>query len=190
MESLAIILASVREKRRGEPFARWIHALASERPDVTASFVDLRDWPLGPYTRPVTTAVAESLYEEGSLPRRWGELVRAHDGFIIVTPEYNHGYPGQLKDAFDHLFPSWHHRAIAFVSYGGHAAGARAAEQLISVAVELRMVPVRDQVNIRLIGLQADANGWPSDELYRKRAQAMLDELLFWTRVTRQARGS
>jgi NAD(P)H-dependent FMN reductase len=189
MERIAIIVASVREGRRGFPFAQWIHGLAARR-DVTAELVDLRDWPLGAYDQKAPPSVLETSYAEGTLPRRWAELVRATDGFVIVTPEYNHGYPGQLKNAIDWLFPAWHYKPIAFLTYGGFGAGVRAAEQLTLVATEVRMIPVRDQVNLRMIGLATDEHGAPSEEIYTKRANAMLDELVWLTRVMREARAA
>ena len=189
MERIGIIAASVREGRRGFAFAQWIHRLASQR-EVAAELVDLRDWPLGPYDQKSPPAMLEPTYAEGTLPRRWAELVRGLDGFVMVTPEYNHGYPGQLKNAIDWLFPAWHHKPVAFVTYGGFAAGARAAEQLTLVTTEVRMVPVRDQVNIRMIGLQPDEHGAPTEELYAKRAGALLDELVWFARVMREARAT
>jgi NAD(P)H-dependent FMN reductase len=93
-----------------------------------------------------------------------------------------------LKNAIDHAFVAWANKPVAFVSYGGTAAGARAVEQLRLVAVELRMVPIRDEVNVRLIGVALDAQGQPTDEFYAKRAAAMIDTLLWWARVTRDGR--
>ena len=190
MERIGVILASVREGRRGESFARWIHGLANARPDVGAELVDLRDWPLGSYDQKAMPTLAEATYAEGTLPRRWADLVRGLDAFVIVTPEYNHGYPGQLKNAIDWLWPAWNHKPIAFVTYGGFASGARAAEQLATVALEVRMIPIRDQVNIRLIGLATDEHGAPTEELYLKRANAMLDELVWFSHVMRDARAA
>jgi NAD(P)H-dependent FMN reductase len=105
-----------------------------------------------------------------------------------VTPEYNHGYPGGLKNAIDHGFAVWANKPVAFVSYGGTAGGARAVEQLRLVAIELRMVPIRDEVNVRLIGVALDERGQPTEEFYAKRAAAMIDTLLWWARVTKEGR--
>jgi NAD(P)H-dependent FMN reductase len=188
MEKIGIILASVREGRRGEGFAKWIHKLAAARADVTASLVDLRDWPLPSYAHKVQATAAEAQYAPGSLEHRWAETIRALDAFVIVTPEYNRGYPGHLKTAIDTLWPAWNRKPIGFVGYGGFAAGTRAIEQLALVAIECKMVPIRDQVALRLIGLATDEHGAPTDELYGKRANAMLDELVWMSRVLREAR--
>jgi NAD(P)H-dependent FMN reductase len=185
---IGVILASVREVRRGEPFARWIHGLLSERPGVEVELLDLRDWPLPPYAHRDSPLVAEKGYAPGTLERRWGETLAALDGFVIVTPEYNHSFPGQLKNALDAVYAPWNHKPVTFVSYGGFAAGARAAEQLRLVAVELRMVPVRDEVNVKLAGYAADERGYPADPAYVKKGKAAIDDLLWWARVAKDGR--
>ena len=185
-ERIGIVLASVREGRRGEGFAKWIHALAA--PKCSAELIDLRDWPLPAYSHKQQATTAEAAYASDSLEGRWRDLVKGLDGFVIVTPEYNRGYPGHLKNAIDALYPAWNRKAIAFVTYGGFAAGSRAAEQLALVAIEARMVPIRDQVNLRLIGLPTDEHGAPTEEMHKKRAEALIDELVWMTRVLREAR--
>ncbi len=185
---LGVILASAREGRRGEAFANWVHALASARTNASAKLLDLKEWALPPYAERDPPAVAEKSYAAGTLARRWADQIASLDGFVVVTPEYNHGYPSSLKSALDHLYAPWNHKPIAFVSYGGFAAGARAVEQLRLVAVELRMVPVRDEVNVRLVGYVGDERGWPKDAVYAKKAATMLDDLLWWVRVTKDGR--
>ena len=182
-------MASVREGRRCEAFGKWIRALLAERPNISAEWIDLQEWPLPAYGSRDNPMAAEKGYMAGTLERRWADRISALDGFVIVTPEYSHGYPGALKNALDHLYVAWNYKPVGFVSYGGFAAGARAVEQLRLVAIELRMVPIRDEVNLRLIGLAVDDRGFPSDELYSKWAAAMIDELFWWTQVMKEARG-
>jgi NAD(P)H-dependent FMN reductase len=131
--------------------------------------------------------VAEKSYTDPTA-RGWVEKIAALDGYIIVTPEYSHGYPGGLKNALDHGYAVWTNKPVAFVSYGGTAGGARAVEQLRLVAIELRMVPIRDEVNVRLIGASLDERGQPTEEFYAKRAAVMIDTLLWWTRVAKEGR--
>jgi NAD(P)H-dependent FMN reductase len=184
---IGIILASTRQGRRGEAFGKWIHELVAARSGVEAELLDLREYSLPAYEYGQMPAAVERSYTEATA-RRWSERIHALDAYVVVTPEYNHGYPGQLKNAIDHVQMGWFYKPIAFVSYGGTASGARAVEQLHNVAIEVRMVPVRTDVNIRLIGLAADEVGRPTDPLYAKRAAAMIDELLWWTRTTKRAR--
>jgi len=188
--NIGVILASVRDGRRGEVFARWIVEKLAERPDVHVQSLDLRDWPFGGYAFRDGPTVAEKSYANHSLPGRWRDAIAALDAFVTVTPEYSHGYPGALKNALDHLYTPRNYKPVGFVSYGGFASGARAVEQLRQIAVELRMIPIRDELNVRLIGLAADDAGRPTDELYAKRAAVMVEELIWWSRVVRDGRAS
>lgn len=186
---IGIVLASIRKGRRGEGYAKWIHELIAARPDLDVDLLDLRDYRLPGYEHEEMPPSVETKYVD-EIARRWSEKIHALDGFVIVTPEYNHGYPGQLKNAIDHVHLGWWYKPVAFVSYGGTGCGARAVEQLRNVAVEVRMVPVRGEVNIRLIGLQTDDAGRPTDPLYGKVAAGMIDQLLWWARAMKAARAA
>src|ERR1700722_18895028 len=183
------IIASTRQGRRGEKYATWIHELVAQRPGVETELLDLREYRLPPYEHTEMPPSVEKAYPDETA-RRWSEKIHALDGYVVVTPEYNHGYPGQLKNAIDHVHTGWWYKPVGFVSYGGTANGARAVEQLRNVAVEVRMVPVRGEVNLRLIGLQTDEAGRPTDPLYAKHAGAMIDQLLWWARVAKDGRAA
>jgi NAD(P)H-dependent FMN reductase len=186
---IGIILASTRQGRRGEGFARWIEGVTAERAGVEIELLDLRTYPLQAYSYEQLPPAAENSYLD-TTARRWADKVRGLDAYVIVTPEYNHGYPGQLKNALDHVFTGWWYKPVGFVSYGGSASGARAVEQLRSVAVELRMIPVRGEVNLRLVGITLDAEGRPTDPYYGKQAAGMLDQLVWWARAAKAARAA
>ena len=186
---IAVILASVRQGRRGETYAKWIHELLQKRDGVASELLDLRDHQLPPYEHAEMPPAIEGHYAD-QVERRWSEKINGLDGFVVVTPEYNHGYPGQLKNAIDHVHTGWWYKPIAFVSYGGRAGGARAVEQLRNVVVAVRMVPVRGEVNLGLIGLATDGAGRPSDPRYAKVAGAMIDQLLWWARVAKDGRAA
>ena len=155
---------------------------------MEAKVVDLCDWPLPAFSYGVHATSVEKLYVDGSMQWRWAECIRSFDGFIVVTPEYNRGYPGHLKNALDALYQSWNYKPMAFVSYGGVAAGTRASQQLAQVATELKLVPLRDEVNLTLIGLAVDERGFPSSEHYAKKAQALVAELGFWAELLKTGR--
>jgi hypothetical protein len=91
--------------------------------------------------------------------QRWAAQVARADGYVLVTPEYNHGYPAVLKNALDHLFSEWNGKPVAFVGYGGPGGGLRAVEQLRQVVVELEMVPMRQQVAIAGVYAAFDQDG-------------------------------
>jgi NAD(P)H-dependent FMN reductase len=186
---IGIILASTRQGRRGEGYAKWIQEILGRRAGVALELLDLREHRLPAYEHAEMPPAIEQRYADGSA-RLWSEKIHALDGYVIVTPEYNHGYPGQLKNAIDHVHLGWWYKPVGFVSYGGTANGARAVEQLRNVAVEVRMVPVRGEVNLRLIGLQTDEAGRPTDPLYAKHAGAMIDQLLWWAKVAKDGRAA
>ena len=118
----------------------------------------------------------------------FADAILKADGLHVVTPEYNRGYPGHLKNALDALYQAWNYKPVAFVSYGGAAGGSRAVTQLGHVALELKMVPLRDEVNLSLIGLLVDGRGYTTAEIYGKKAQALLNELKFWAELLRTGR--
>jgi NAD(P)H-dependent FMN reductase len=185
---IGVILASIREGRKGEAFAHWVLGLLSNRTALEPVLIDLKDWPLPHYTAPELVPAAEKKYAEDSIQRRWAERISSLDAFVIVTPEYNRGYSGVLKNALDTIYAPWNYKPAMFVGYGGFAAGARAVELLHHVAIELRMVPIRDDVNLKTIGMSVDGRGWPTDELYRKKAEGGIDELVWLTSVLQKGR--
>jgi NAD(P)H-dependent FMN reductase len=103
---IGVILASTRRGRRGEAYAKWIHEILAQRPDVEIELLDLREYPLPAYEHTEMPPAIEKAYQDES-SRRWSEKIHALDGYVVVTPEYNHGYPGQLKNAIDHVHTGW-----------------------------------------------------------------------------------
>jgi len=143
-----VILGSTREGRFGDKPAHWIHGEAAQRPGIDAELLDLRDFPLPFFDRPASPVREGGTYQNPEVTRSATKIAEA-DAFIVVAPEYNHGYPAVLKNALDHIFPEWGRKPIGFVSYG-NAGGARAVEQLRLVAVELQMWPIRAALHLPL----------------------------------------
>lgn len=179
MPHVQIILASTREGRIGDKIASWVASQAAARAEFTSELLDLRDWPLPFFNDPKLPSTGEYSYDYA---RKWSEKIQEADGFVIVTCEYNHGYPGVLKNALDHLYREWHGKPVAFVSYGGVAAGTRAVEQLRQVCNELHMVGVHDEVNIPFVAkavgpdgafLQEDLHGPKLEKLFTELAGAL-----------------
>ena len=146
MTRIGIILGSTRPNRNGEQVARWVYDIASQRSDAEFELVDLRDYPLPHLDEPLPPSMGQYQNEH---TRQWAEKIASFDGFVIVTPEYNHSTSGVLKNAIDYLYAEWNNKAVGFVSYGG-VGGARAAEHLRLVAGELQMADVRQQVTLSL----------------------------------------
>jgi NAD(P)H-dependent FMN reductase len=185
--SIGIIVASTRHERTGERVGRWVETEARLRANFAVEWIDLAAWVFPFYPHPTPTKVAERSYTD-ERERAWVELIGRMDGFIIVTPEYNHGYPAALKNALDYTYAGWVRKPIAFVSYGGSSGGTRAVEQLRQVAIELQMAPVRDEVNIPFVSRALDEHGVPKDELQRKRVELMLNDLAWWAETLKVGR--
>lgn len=180
------ILCSTREQRRGEPIARWFSEIAAGRQDITCELVDLAEADL-PFLTTATPPISPDSRQAAA--RSWAAQIDAADGFVLVVPEYNHGYPAAVKNALDHLFTEWNRKPIGFVSYGGLSGGVRAVEQLRQVAVELDMVPVRRQVSIPRIWAAIAENGAlrepPVDQ-----ARGLLDDIAWWAKALREGRAA
>jgi NAD(P)H-dependent FMN reductase len=143
---IQVILASTRPGRFGEKVAAWLMDRLSPRTDLVAELIDLRDHPLPMFDQPAPPARTLRDYPTEQIAR-WGRTIDEADGYIVITPEYNHGYPASLKNALDHVFPELARKPIAFVGYG-NVGGARAIEQLRLVAVEFEMAPLRHAIHI------------------------------------------
>lgn len=187
MLKLQVIIGSTRKGRFSEKPARWIFEELKKKEGVEAELIDLRDWPLPFFNEPVSPSLNEGNYEN-QLATKWAKKIGDADGYIIVTPEYNHGYSAVLKNAIDYVYKEWNKKPVAFVSYGGIAGGTRAVQQLRQVAIELQMVPIRAGVHVPLYWNQLDEQGNLKTEAYEKNAQTMFDQLLWWAKVLHQAR--
>ena len=143
---IAIILGSTREGRNGESVAKWVLEKGAARTAADYELVDLRDYPM-----PFFEAVASPAYVPPQDPavQKWAAKVAEFDGYIFVTPEYNHSFSAVLKNALDSIYHEFNNKAAAFVSYGSFQ-GARAVEQLRLVASELQLAHVRQQLGFSL----------------------------------------
>jgi NAD(P)H-dependent FMN reductase len=147
MTRIGIILGSTRPGRNGEQVAKWVYDIASRRSDAEFELVDLRDYPLPHLDEPLPPSMGQYQNEH---TKAWADKIASFDGFIMVTPEYNHSTSGVLKNAIDYLYNEWNNKAVGFVSYGG-VGGARATEHLRLIAGELQMADVRQQVALSLL---------------------------------------
>ncbi|MBP1857039.1 NADPH-dependent FMN reductase [Rhizobium herbae] len=130
-------------------------------------------------------AVEDAAVSEASLEAKIAEA----DAFIVVTPEYNHGYPAALKELIDSCYEPWHAKPVGFISYGGVSGGLRAVEQLRQVFAELHAVTVRDSVSFSNVWAQFDAAGNPFKAAEAKAGLiVMLRRLKWWARALKVAR--
>jgi NAD(P)H-dependent FMN reductase len=183
---IAVLVGSTREARLGEAVGRWFASIAMSRADLDISMVDLLAWDLPFLSTPVPPAMGPPT---DPLIQRWAAEVDAADGYVVVTPEYNHGYPAALKNALDLVFEPWRRKPVSFVSYGGPGGGLRAVEQLRQVVVELEMVPLRHQVAIPR-AYMAFKDGELHEDGHARDAERLLDELAWWAVALRAARAT
>jgi NAD(P)H-dependent FMN reductase len=189
--NIKVILGSTRQGRFGDRPAQWILGEAGKRDGVAAELLDLRDYPMPFFNEPVSPGMIKEPYADESV-QKWTRKIVEGDAFIIVAPEYNHGYPAVLKNALDYVYKEWNRKPVGFVSYGG-VGGARAVEQLREVVVELQMAPVRTAVHIQwpIYMMIASAPTPVKPELFepiQNAANGMLDQLIWWARALKAAR--
>ncbi|RSM42064.1 DUF4440 domain-containing protein [Amycolatopsis balhimycina DSM 5908] len=145
MTKIGIVLGSTRPGRVGDQVAQWVHERAAHRGDAGFALIDLRDHPLPHLEEP--PGFSGGYQDERT--RAFAAVVASCDGFVLVTPEYNHSVPGVLKNAMDHVYVEWNTKAAGFVSYGG-VGGARSVEQLRLVCGALQLADVAPQVTLPL----------------------------------------
>ncbi|WP_026421616.1 NADPH-dependent FMN reductase [Actinokineospora inagensis] len=177
MTRIGIIIGSTRPNRVGEQVARWVYGLADGRGDADFDLIDLRDYPLPHLDEPIPASLGQYQNEH---TREWAAKIAAYDGFVMVTPEYNHSTSGVLKNAIDFLYAEWNNKAVGFVSYGS-AGGARAVEHLRLVAGELQMADVRQQVVLSLLTEFENFSVFKPNDYNRPAVTTMLDQVVAWS---------
>ncbi|MFJ1744932.1 NADPH-dependent FMN reductase [Streptomyces sp. NPDC088116] len=144
---IAVILGSTRPGRNGKAVADWIIDRAGARTAAEYELVDLTDWPLPFMDEPIPPSMGQY---QGEHTRAWAAKVAEFDGYVFVTPEYNHSIPGVLKNAIDFAYAEWNNKAAAFVSYGS-LGGIRAVEHLRAIASEVQLAHIRQQLAFSLL---------------------------------------
>jgi NAD(P)H-dependent FMN reductase len=177
MTRIGIILGSTRPNRNGEQVAKWVYDIASRRSDAEYELVDLRDYPLPHLDEPLPPSMGQY---QNDHTKAWADKIASFDGFVIVTPEYNHSTSGVLKNAIDYLYAEWNNKAVGFVSYGG-VGGARAAEHLRLVAGELQMADVRQQVALSLLTEFENFSVFKPGDYNRAALDTLLDQVVAWS---------
>src|SRR4029077_11245037 len=192
MSKLLVIVGSTRPGRAADLVVPWVTSRARAHGGFDVEVADLRDWPLPVFTEHAGTIgdLADPTYSE-PIVRAWNTKVKQADGFVVVTPEYNHSIPAVLKNAIDTVWLSFgfRNKPVASVGYSGSiGAGIRAIEHLAHVFVEAEAVPLRNTVVIPFVRTAFGADGEPSDPETGIRLQVMLDDLAWWSHALEQAR--
>jgi NAD(P)H-dependent FMN reductase len=178
------MVGSLREGRKSLPIAQWVFERAALRTEFDVDLVDLVDWPLPmlALAKPAAMGLSDNTDQQ-----RWAAKVGLADGYILVSPEYNHGPSAVLKNALDYLWAEWGRKPAAFVSFG-NVGGARAVEQLRGIAIELRMAPLGEAVHILSAGEKVTEGRFAADGRDEKQLAHLLDSLAWWAAALRAAR--
>jgi len=183
---LQVIIGSTRPGRVGSAVADWIIDRARAQGDFEVQVANLAELNLPIFDEPNHPRLGQYVHQH---TRDWSEIVNRSDGFVFVIPEYNYGFNAATKNAIDYLHTEWQNKPAGIVSYGGVAAGTRAAQMLKQVLSALKVVPVTDSVNIPFVGEKLDEDGrLKPNEIMEAAATAMLGELSRWAQALRPLR--
>lgn len=177
---LPILLGTNRKDRLSEHAAKWIFAKMQERDEIETQLFDVRDFdlPTNDYGQEIAHLFPE-----------WREAIVRADGLVIVTPEYNHGYPGILKSVLDLLLKEYIHKAVAFVGVSaGPWGGTRVIEAMVPMVRELGLAVTFSDLNFPSIASKFDEQGNLLDKAYEKRFEGFFNELIWMSRTLRWGR--
>ena len=172
----AIVIGSTRPGRKADAVAQWVYGIAKQRSDAEFAIVDIKDFDLPLLDEPVPPAMGR--YSRPHT-KAWAEKIAGFDAYVFVTPEYNHGTSGALKNALDYLYHEWNNKAAGFVGYGG-SGGTLAVEQLRGVMAELQIADVRAQVALSLYTDFENFTTFKPDIRKEASVKAMLDQVIAW----------
>ena len=183
---IAIVTGSTRPGRNNIAVARWVLELAAKRPDAEFELVDIADYELPLLDEPIPPALGRYSHAH---TKRWAAKIASFDGYVFVTPEYNHGTSAALKNAIDYLYAEWTDKAAGFVSYGA-VGGARAVEQLRLVMGSLMVADVTKQVMLSLFTDFENMSVFRPDPRHEAELHAMLDQLIAWAGALKMLRSA
>jgi NAD(P)H-dependent FMN reductase len=191
---LQVIVGSTRPTRAADKVVPWVTGRAALHEAFDTEVLDLRDWPLPMFGEHMGSIgdPADPTYSDARV-RAWNRKIAEADAYLLVTPEYNHSIPGELKNAIDSVFVSFafRNKPMAMVGYsGGVGGGIRALEHLLQVAVEVEAAPLRSTVVLPFVDKQFDADGQPTDPTTEFSMQILLDDLAWWGAALKAARAA
>lgn len=175
---IPVILGTARQGRMSEHVANFVLGEVQKQKNVETELIDVRKLPLS----------LDDAGEQIKIPEFSEQMSRA-DALVIVTPEYNHGYPGLLKHALDTNLKEYIHKAVGVcgVSAGGFG-GTRVIENLLPVLRELGLVAIFWDGNFSNVQKLFDENGKLLDESHIRRMDKFLKELVWMAKVLRYGR--
>jgi NAD(P)H-dependent FMN reductase len=192
MWNLKIIIGTTRPTRAADLVHPWVVEQARAHGAFDTEVLDLRDWPLPLFQEHMGSIgdFTDPTYSE-PIVRQWNHKIKEADAVLVITAEYLHSVPGVLKNALDSIFVSFalRNKPIAAVGYsGGVAAGTRAVEHLMAIAIEAEMVPLRQTVLIPNVNDAFGDAGVPNDPATNVALSVMLDDLAWWSALLANGR--
>ena len=184
MVKIAVVIGSTRPGRDGEQVARWVLENAKKRSDAQFELVDIKD-----YNLPLLDEPTPPSYHQYTLghTKKWAEKIAQFDGFIFVTPEYNHATSGALKNALDYLYAEWNNKVAGMVAYGS-VGGARAVENLRLILGELQIADVRTAVHLSLFTDFENFSVFKPAPVQAETLKTLLDQLISWSTALKTVR--
>jgi NAD(P)H-dependent FMN reductase len=184
MVKIAVILGSTRPGRNNEAVAQWVLENARKRNDAQFELVDIKDYDLPLLDEPMPPSFNQYSKEH---TKKWSKKIAEYDGYIFVTPEYNHATSAALKNALDYLYTEWNNKAAGLVGYGS-AGGARAVENLRLILGELQIADVRTAVHLSIFTDFENFSVFKPAEANLTALNAMLDQVIAWSRALKTIR--
>lgn len=184
MLKIGIITGSTRPGRVNIQVAEWVKSLADKRADVAFELVDIADYNLPLYDEAIPAAYGQYAHEH---TKKWASKIASLDGFIFVTPEYNHSPSAALKNAIDFIYGEWNNKAAGFVSYGS-GGGIRAVEQLRQIMAEIQVADVRAQVFMSLFTDFENFSVFKPDARHEASLETLFDQVIAWSQALKTIR--
>lgn len=177
MIKIGIITGSTRPGRNSLQVAQWVKELADKHGDAHYEIVDIAEYHLPLYNEPIPASSSQNYVTPEAIP--WSKKITELDGFIFITPEYNHGITAALKNAIDYLYPEWNNKAAGIVSYGS-SGGVRATEALRVVLAELQVADVRSHTAMSIFTDFVNMHEFKPAALHENAVNTMLTQLNTW----------
>lgn len=192
MTKLKIIVGSTRPGRAADTVTPWVVERAKNHPGLDVEVLDLRDWKLPMFQETLET-IGDRANPTFSDPivRAWNDKILDGEAFLIITTEYNHSIPGELKNALDSVFVTFgfRNKPVGYVGYsGGPIAAARAIEHLAHAAIEAEAVPLRNTTLVGEVSIAFDDTGRPRDVATEAALTVTLEDLVWWSDALNAAR--
>ena len=186
MLKVAIITGSTRPGRVADAVAHWVFDIASKRSDAAFEIVDIKDFNLPLLDEAVPAAMGQYSQPHTKV---WAAKIAQFDGFVFVTPEYNHGPSAALKNAIDFLYREWNNKSAGFVGYGGNG-GARSVEILRQVVSNVELADVRAQVGLSLFTDFENFTTFNPGSHLEPTVNGMLDQVIAWGGALKRLRAT